>query len=59
MLQAAHLNRELWPGFTPLPEQIQILGIVFGIGLNPLLTYRVNWFLISKAGNSLPLCSLR
>ncbi len=41
VLQAAHLNRELWPGFTPLPEQIQILGIVFGIGLNPLLTYRV------------------
>ncbi|SMB99435.1 TGF-beta receptor type I/II extracellular region [Hymenobacter roseosalivarius DSM 11622] len=41
VLQAAHLDRELWPGFTPLPEQIQILGIVFGIGLNPLLTYRV------------------
>jgi len=41
VLQAAHLNRELWPGFTPLPEQLQILGIVFGIGLNPLLTYRV------------------
>jgi POT family proton-dependent oligopeptide transporter len=34
VLQAAHLDRELWPGFTPLPEQIQILGI----GLNPLLT---------------------
>ena len=41
VLQAAHLNRELWPGFTPLPEQLQILGIVFGIGLNPLLTYRI------------------
>ncbi|OGX87285.1 hypothetical protein BEN47_11520 [Hymenobacter lapidarius] len=41
VLQAAHLDRELWPGFTPLPEQIQILGIVFGIGLNPLLTYRI------------------
>ncbi|MBC6989034.1 POT family MFS transporter [Hymenobacter sp. BT491] len=41
VLQAAHLNRQLWPGFTPLPEQLQILGIVFGIGLNPLLTYRV------------------
>ncbi|GAB3328803.1 POT family MFS transporter [Hymenobacter humi] len=41
VLQAAHLDRELWPGFTPLPEQIQILGIVFGIGLNPLLPYRV------------------
>ena len=41
VLQAAHLNRELWPGFAPLPEQIQIVGIVFGIGLNPLLTYRV------------------
>ena len=41
VLQAAHLNRQLWPGFTPLPEQVQILGIVFGIGLNPLLTYRV------------------
>ena len=41
VLQAAHLDRQLWPGFTPLPEQIQILGIVFGIGLNPLLTYRI------------------
>jgi POT family proton-dependent oligopeptide transporter len=41
VLQAAHLNRELWPGYAPLPEQIQILGIVFGIGLNPLLTYRI------------------
>ena len=41
VLQAAHLNRELWPGYAPLPEQLQILGIVFGIGLNPLLTYRI------------------
>ena len=41
VLQAGHLNRTLWPGFAPLPEQIQIVGIVFGIGLNPLLTYRI------------------
>ncbi|OWP63097.1 MFS transporter [Hymenobacter amundsenii] len=41
VLQAAHLNRELWPGYAPRPEQLQILGIVFGIGLNPLLTYRI------------------
>ncbi|QKG54556.1 POT family MFS transporter [Hymenobacter sp. BRD67] len=41
VLQAAHLNRQLWPGYAPLPEQLQILGIVFGIGLNPLLTYRI------------------
>ena len=41
VLQAAHLNRTLWPGFTPLPEQLQIVGIVFGIGLNPLLTYQI------------------
>ena len=41
VLQAGHLNRTLWPGFAPLPEQIQIVGIVFGIGLNPLLTYRL------------------
>lgn len=39
VLQATHLNRELWPGFTPLAEQLQLSGIVFGIGLNPLLTY--------------------
>lgn len=39
VLQATHLNRELWPGFTPLAEQLQLAGIVFGIGLNPLLTY--------------------
>ncbi|MDO7885536.1 POT family MFS transporter [Hymenobacter cheonanensis] len=42
VLQAAHLDRHLWPGgYAPLPEQLQILGIVFGIGLNPLLTYRI------------------
>jgi len=41
VLQAAHLDRQLWPGYAPLPEQLQILGIVFGIGLNPLLTYRL------------------
>ena len=39
VLQATHLNRELWPGFTPLAELLQLSGIVFGIGLNPLLTY--------------------
>ena len=39
VLQATHLNRELWPGFRPLAEQLQVVGIVFGIGLNPLLTY--------------------
>jgi len=39
VLQATHLNRELWPGFRPLAEQLQVTGIVFGIGLNPLLTY--------------------
>ena len=39
VLQATHLNRELWPGFRPLAEQLQLSGIVFGIGLNPLLTY--------------------
>jgi POT family proton-dependent oligopeptide transporter len=39
VLQATHLNRELWPGFRPLAEQLQLTGIVFGIGLNPLLTY--------------------
>ncbi|MBJ6111452.1 MFS transporter [Hymenobacter sp. BT523] len=39
VLQATHLDRELWPGFRPLAEQIQLSGIVFGIGLNPLLTY--------------------
>ena len=41
VLQATHLNRELWPGFRPLAEQIQLSGIVFGILLNPLLTYGV------------------
>jgi len=41
VLQATHLNRELWPGFRPLAEQLQLSGIVFGIGLNPLLTYGV------------------
>ncbi|MGI4763300.1 MAG: POT family MFS transporter [Janthinobacterium lividum] len=42
VLQAAHLDRHLWPGgYAPLPEQLQIIGIVFGIGLNPLLTYRI------------------
>ena len=39
VLQATHLNRELWPGFRPLAEQLQLSGIVFGIALNPLLTY--------------------
>ncbi len=39
VLQATHLNRELWPGFRPLAEQLQVVGIVFGIALNPLLTY--------------------
>ena len=39
VLQATHLNRELWPGFRPLAEQLQVTGIVFGIALNPLLTY--------------------
>ncbi|WP_375418338.1 MFS transporter [uncultured Hymenobacter sp.] len=41
VLQATHLNRELWPGFQPLAEQLQVTGIVFGILLNPLLTYGV------------------
>ena len=41
VLQATHLNRELWPGFRPLAEQLQVVGIVFGIGLNPLLTYGI------------------
>ena len=41
VLQATHLNRELWPGFTPLAEQLQLAGIVFGIGMNPLLTYGI------------------
>ena len=39
VLQATHLNRELWPGFRPLAEQLQLSGIVFGIMLNPVLTY--------------------
>lgn len=41
VLQATHLNRELWPGFRPLAEQLQVVGIVFGILLNPLLTYGI------------------
>ena len=55
VLQAAHLNRELWPGFTPLPEQLQILGIVFGIGLNPLLTYRIYPALARRGIQATPL----
>ena len=27
VLQATHLNRELWPGFRPLAEQLQVTGI--------------------------------
>ena len=41
VLQATHLNRELWPGFRPLAEQLQLSGILFGIGLNPLFTYKL------------------
>ncbi len=41
VLQATHLNRELWPGFRPLAEQLQLSGIIFGIGLNPLFTYKL------------------
>ncbi|GAC1371533.1 MAG: hypothetical protein NVS3B25_31950 [Hymenobacter sp.] len=55
VLQAAHLNRELWPGYAPLPEQLQILGIVFGIGLNPLLTYRVYPALARRGVRATPL----
>jgi len=55
VLQAAHLNRELWPGFAPLPEQIQIVGIVFGIGLNPLLTYRIYPALMRRGVRITPL----
>ena len=42
VLQAAHLDRHLWPGgYAPRPEQLQLVGILCGIGLNPLLTYRI------------------
>ncbi|WP_310397050.1 MFS transporter [Hymenobacter sp.] len=55
VLQAAHLDRELWPGYAPLPEQLQILGIVFGIGLNPLLTYRIYPALARRGIRATPL----
>lgn len=55
VLQAAHLDRHLWPGYAPLPEQLQILGIVFGIGLNPLLTYRIYPALARRGVQATPL----
>jgi len=55
VLQAAHLDRHLWPGYAPLPEQLQILGIVFGIGLNPLLTYRIYPALARRGIRATPL----
>lgn len=55
VLQAAHLNRELWPGYAPRPEQLQILGIVLGIGLNPLLTYRIYPALARRGVRATPL----
>jgi len=55
VLQAAHLDRHLWRGYAPLPEQLQILGIVFGIGLNPLLTYRIYPALARRGIRATPL----
>lgn len=56
VLQASHLDRHLWPGgYAPLPEQLQILGIVFGIGLNPLLTYRIYPALARRGIRATPL----
>ena len=55
VLQAAHLDRHLWPGYAPRPEQLQILGIVFGIGLNPLLTYRIYPALARRGIRATPL----
>ncbi|GAA4494754.1 hypothetical protein GCM10023172_05430 [Hymenobacter ginsengisoli] len=56
VLQAAHLDRHLWPGgYAPLPEQLQILGIVFGIGLNPLLTYHIYPALARRGIQATPL----
>ncbi|NML67929.1 POT family MFS transporter [Hymenobacter sp. RP-2-7] len=55
VLQATHLNRELWPCFTPLAEQLQLAGIVFGIGLNPLLTYGLYPALARRGVRATPL----
>lgn len=41
VLQATKLNREIWPGFTVLPEQVQTVNPFFLVTMIPIFTYGI------------------
>jgi POT family proton-dependent oligopeptide transporter len=49
VLQATKLNREIWPGFTVLPEQVQTVNPFFLVTMIPIFTYGI-YPLVERAG---------